>query len=347
MQGGTVRIPGGSPAVRWLPIMLLLLALTMVMILATALGSIPIAPAEIFGAIGRGLTGELMGSHDIIIWQIRLPRVVMAALVGAALALAGATYQAVFRNPLADPYLLGVASGASFGATLVIAFGASLPLLARIGVPLTAFVAALTSVTLVVALARQGNQLPTLSLILAGVVLGSCLTAATSFIMFSVRERAAEVLTWLLGSFALSSWRKVAVMTPFLLLATVATLLAGRSLNVLQVGDEQAAQLGLPVQAVKLGLIVCATLVTAAAVSVAGIIGFVGLVVPHAVRLAFGPDHRTLLPLSLLGGGIFTVAADLLARTVISPTEIPIGVVTALAGSPFFLFLLRWGRGVS
>ncbi len=333
--------------VRWTPLLLSVLALLMVMVLATGVGSVRILPVEVIQAVWRGLTAELATSSDTIIWQLRLPRVLLAALVGGSLALAGVVYQGLFRNPLADPYLLGVASGAGFGATLVIAFSASVPLLARLGLPLVAFAFAVMTVSLVIALARQGSSVPMVPVILAGVVVGSSLTAATSFMMLAAREQSVTVLAWLLGGFGLSSWAKVASVLPLMLLAALVTLLSSRALNLMQLGEEQAAQLGLPVETVKFVLIGVATLATAAAVSVSGIIGFVGLMVPHAVRLAVGPDHRTLVPMAAVLGAVFMVLADLLARTLISPAEIPVGVVTALAGGPFFLYLLkRQSRGL-
>lgn len=176
-------------------------------------------------------------------------------------------------------------------------------------------------------------------------MLGSSLTAATSFVMLASREQATGILAWLLGSFALASWNKVVAVLPLVVAAALLTALSGRALNLLQLGDEQAAQLGLAVERYRLLLVVAATLATAAAVSVSGIIGFVGLIVPHAVRLALGPDHRTLVPLSMLLGALFMIAADLVARTLIAPAEVPIGVITALVGGPFFLVLLRRQRG--
>ncbi len=330
--------------VRWTPLMASALALALVLVLAVGVGSVRIAPAEVLQALWHGLMGERSSTSDTIIWQLRLPRVLLAALVGASLALAGVAYQGLFRNPLADPYLLGVASGAGFGAALVLAFSTSVPLLAAFGVPAVAFAFALATVGLVLLLARQGKTVPLVSLILAGVVIGSSLSAATSFVMLGARENAAGILAWLLGSFALSSWSKIASVLPFILVAGVAMWLSSRALNLMQLGEEQAAQLGLPIEAFKYGLIVVATLATAAAVSVAGIIGFVGLMVPHAVRLAVGPDHRTLVPMSALWGALFMVLADLLARTVISPAELPVGVITALVGGPFFLYLLKRQR---
>jgi iron complex transport system permease protein len=341
MQRSVALSRGLTLGVRWTPLFISLLALALVLVLAVGVGSVRLAPSEVLQAIGRGLVGERIGTGDTIVWQIRLPRVLLAALVGASLALAGVAYQGLFRNPLADPYLLGVASGAGFGAALVIAFSLSVPLVAGLSVPLAAFGCALITVGLVLMLARQGNTVPLVSLILAGVVIGSSLAAATSFIMLGARENAAGILAWLLGSFALSSWSKIASVLPLILVAGLAIWLSSRALNLMQLGEEQAQQLGLPVEAFKYGLIVVATLATAAAVSVAGIIGFVGLMVPHAVRLAVGPDHRTLVPMAALWGALFMVLADLLARTVISPAELPVGVITALVGGPFFLYLLR------
>jgi iron complex transport system permease protein len=327
--------------VRWTPLLASTFALGLGLLLAVGVGSVQVAPLEVLQALWHGASGERLSASETIVWQIRLPRVLLAALVGASLALAGVAYQGLFRNPLADPYLLGVASGAGFGVALVLAFAASVPLLATFGVPLAAFAFGLVTVTLVLLLARQGNAVPLVSLILAGVVVGSSLTAATSFIMLGAREQASGILAWLLGSFSLSSWSKVIAVFPLILLAGVAIWFSSRALNLMQLGEEQAQQLGLPVEAFKYGLIAVATLVTAAAVSVAGIIGFVGLMVPHAVRLAVGPDHRTLVPLAALWGMLFMVMADLVARTVIAPAELPVGVITALVGGPFFLYLLR------
>lgn len=340
MQG---TLPGSRTVQRrrWTPLALALLALLVALVAATAVGSVQVAPGRVLLAIWHGLGGALQGSEEVIVWQIRLPRVLTAATVGAALALAGAVYQGVFRNPLADPYLLGVASGASFGAAVTIAFGASVPLLAAVGVPGISFAFSLLTVALVMALAGRGGSLPLLPLILAGVVLGSSFSAATSFTMLLAREQAVGVLAWLLGSFGFASWRQLGSVLPLLLPALPLVAFAARALDVLQLGEEQASQLGLPVEGIKLVLVVASTLMTAAAVSISGVIGFVGLIVPHAARLLLGPGHRTLLPMSALLGAAFLVGADLLARTVIAPAEIPIGVVTALVGGPFFLYLLR------
>ena len=327
--------------VRWLPVALSLAALAVVVGIAASIGTVPIPLGDLLGAIGRGLTGDLATTHDAIVWQLRLPRVLLAGAVGAALALAGVGFQGIFRNPLADPYLLGAASGAGFGATIVIAFGAAAPWLASLGVPLGSFLAACATVVVVVLLARRGGRTPAVSLILAGVVIGSSLSAATSFVLLASREQTAGILSWLLGSFAFASWSRLGSALPLLAVATVVLVLSARALNVLQLGEQAASQLGLPVERVKALVIGAATLATAGAVAVSGVIGFVGLITPHAVRLAFGPDHRSLAPLAALWGAIFLVAADLLARTVLAPAEVPVGIVTALAGGPFFLYLLR------
>lgn len=329
------------------PLLVSGLALAIVVVAAISVGSVRVLPGAVLGALLDGLRGHHTGTVDTIVWQLRLPRVLLASLVGASLALAGATFQGVFRNPLADPYLLGAASGAGFGASVVLVFAGAVPWLAHVGVGWAAFACALATVAVVALLARQGRGLPAVSLILAGVVLGSSLSAATSFLMLAARDRAAGILSWLLGSFAFASWDRVAAMLPLLVPAVLVLLLAGRALDVMQLGEESAAQLGVPVEAVKLILLATATLATAAAVSVAGVIGFVGLVVPHAVRLAFGPRHVRLIPLSAVWGAIFLVLADLCARTVLAPAEIPVGIVTALVGGPFFLVLLRRQRSES
>jgi len=269
------------------------------------------------------------------------PDASMAGLVGAALATAGATYQGLFRNPLADPYLIGVAAGAGLGATLVIVSSLDYVFGGVSLVPLAAFGGGLTAVGLAYSLARVGRTVPTVTLILAGVAISSIATSATAFLMINNSQRVHATLTWLLGGFNLSEWGKLWWLLPYVLPAAAIILLYGRILNVLQLDEEQAQQLGVNVERVKLLLLGAASLAAAAAVSVSGVIGFVGLIVPHAVRLLWGPDYRQLLPMSMILGGAFLILADLLARTVNSPSEIPVGIITAFCGAPFFLYLLR------
>lgn len=319
-------------------------ALLLALLAAVAVGGVGLPLGEVLAALVRGARGEASGAADTIVWQVRLPRALLAASVGASLALAGVAYQAVFRNPLADPYLLGAASGAGFGAALALVYGAVVPWLGRLGVAPAAFLSALLTVTAVLALARRRGRLPPVSLILAGVVVGSSLSAGTSFVLLAAREQSAGVLAWLLGSLSFSGWRDLTLLAPLAALALAAGWVSRRAFDLLQLGEASARGLGLPVEAFKWAVVVAATLLTAAAVAVAGVIGFVGLITPHAVRLAVGPEHRVLVPLSFLWGAAFLVGADLLARTVIAPAELPVGILTALAGGPFFLYLLRAGR---
>lgn len=343
MQAAVTQARGATPS-RWTIRTVSWVGLLTVLGVALAIGSVAVSPVNVVGALVHGMQGRLEGAADVIVWQVRLPRTLLAGLTGAALALAGAAYQAVFRNPLADPYLLGAASGAGFGAALVTVYGGSVAAVARFGVSGGAFVAALATVAAVVALARRGGRLPIVSLILAGVVLGSSLSAATSFVMLVDRERTASVLTWLLGSFAFASWRDVGLLGAVVLASLPAAMIARRAFDLLALGESSARLLGLPVESFKWSVVAAATLLTAAAVSVTGVIGFVGLIVPHAVRLAVGPGHRELVPLAAIWGAAFLVLADLVARTVLGPGELPVGIVTALVGGPFFLMLLRRGR---
>jgi iron complex transport system permease protein len=283
-----------------------------------------------------------------ILLDIRLPRTVLIALVGAALAGSGATYQGLFRNPLADPYLIGVAAGASLGATLIIAMQitnrASAVLFA---VPLGAFIGALVTVALVYALGRIGRHVPTTTLILAGVAVGSIAVSLNTFILLRVGQQAPRILAFLLGGYEGSGWPAVVAVLPFAAIGFLVMYLYARPLNLLLFDEEQAQQLGINVAQVKVLVIIAATLTTAAAVAFSGLIGFVGLIVPHAARLLVGPDHRRLLPLAALGGAGFLMLADLLARTVIAPEELPLGIVTAFAGAPFFLYLLRRAKNAA
>jgi iron complex transport system permease protein len=277
-------------------------------------------------------------SIEMIIFQIRLPRLILSGLVGAALAVAGASYQGLFRNPLADPYLIGVSQGAALGAVI----GFLLPFTWHLAsIPMLSFLGALMAVGIVYLIARVGKTLPMTTLILAGVALAAFLWAITYYLMIASGDQLHGIISWLLGTFALTSWWQVAIATPYIIVGIVIIWLHARPLNVMQLDEDQAQQLGINVERVKLILLTAATLITAAAVSFCGIIGFVGIIIPHAVRLIWGPDHRFLLPLATLSGAIFLILADAVARTLLAPTEIPIGVLTAFIGAPFFLYLLR------
>lgn len=276
-------------------------------------------------------------SWQTIVIGVRLPRVVLAGLVGAALALAGATYQGLFRNPLADPYLLGTAQGAALGA--VIGFVVPTGPWGFDTTPLFAFLGAISSAAVVYLLAFKGGATRLTTLILAGVALGAFLGALVGYFITRGGPQMQGVAFWLYGSFNLSKWQEVWLVLPIILLGSGGIFLFARSLNVMQLDEDQAKQLGVDVGRIRVILLTLATLITAAAVCFTGIIGFVGIIIPHSVRLIWGPDHRFLLPLSFLLGAIFLIMADLVARL---SGEIPIGIITALCGAPFFLYLLRF-----
>lgn len=321
----------------------LLAGFLVVLFAGIAFGAVWVSPGEVLASVGRGLRGHASGMTDTLILGVRVPRVVLAALVGSSLAGAGAIYQALFRNPLADPYILGVSSGAGLGAMVALTLTAGATG-ARYGlVPLSAFAGALATMAVVTRLASWRGRLDTASLLLAGVALSYTLAALTSFIMVFAREQMAVVVFWMMGGLGSASWPYVAMVAPMALAGAVAALVMTRELNLMLLGDERAGQLGVPVARFKVLALGVAALLTAAAVAVAGLIGFVGLMVPHMVRLVLGPDHRRLVPASLLAGAIVLVLADLVARTVIAPVEIPVGVVTALLGGPFFVWLLIRG----
>ena len=329
----------------------LVILLPVVGALATIFGSVQIPFKTIVSILISRLplidiTPYWPSTISTIILDIRLPRIVLAGITGAALATAGATYQGLFRNPLADPYLIGVAQGAALGAVVGFLMPTSWHFMGPGIVPLFAFIGAVVSTTIVYGIARVGRTLPVTTLILAGVALGALLGSIVSYLIISSGEKMHGIIFWLMGSFSLSQWSEVRVVLPYVAVGTIVILLCARMLNVMQLDEDQAKQLGINVERLKLVLLAAATLITAAAVSFVGTIGFVGIIIPHAVRLVWGVDHRFLLPLSVLTGAIFMILADLIARTVMAPTEIPIGVITAFCGAPFFLYLLRRRRGI-
>lgn len=339
------------PARRDISAVTVLLALAAALLAAVvagiAFGAVAVAPGDIFSAVGRAVTGRSSGLADTLIVGVRFPRVLLAAVVGASLAGAGAIYQALFRNPLADPYILGVSSGAGLGAMLALVATAGATGLRYGAVPAAAFAGALITMLVVTRLASWRGRLDTASLLLAGVALSYTLAALTSFVMVFAREQMASVVFWMMGGLGSASWPYLAMVAPMFLVGAAFSLTVTRELNLMLLGDERAGHLGLDAKRFKMVILAVASLLTAAAVAVAGLIGFVGLMVPHMVRLVIGPDHRVLLPASFLGGAIVLVIADLLARVVIAPIELPVGIVTALLGGPFFVWLLVRGEGTA
>jgi iron complex transport system permease protein len=323
-----------------------LLALGLAIVLGVGLGSVPVSPADILGILGRHVLGlpivaAWAPAAETIVLELRLPRVLTAVVVGGGLAVAGATFQGLLRNPLADPYVLGTASGAALGAAIAVVIPVRVAILEFGLVQVFAFIGAVASIMVVYRLSRSGPLAPLTGLLLTGYAVGSLLAAGLSMAMYVSGASLRQIFSYLLGGLDGSSWLRLAGTTPIIFLGSVAILLRARSLNALLLGEEAAAHLGVDVGRERTILLGLASLVTAAAVSICGLVGFVGLVIPHLVRLVTGPSARRVLPLSALGGAILLVLADVVARLL---GEIPVGVVTAVIGAPFFLVILRRAR---
>jgi iron complex transport system permease protein len=325
--------------------------LLLAIVAGVAIGPAGLTPAQVIDAIAAGLpwhphTG-LPALEVKIVWEIRLPRIVLGVLVGSMLAGGGAAYQGIFRNPLADPYLLGVAAGAGLGATIVVVSGGSPALM-----PPAAFAGAAGAVVLTYLLgahAGRGRESPVVSggtgsILLAGIAVAAILTAFQTYLQQQHTQTLAYVYAWILGGLSAATWSDVWLILPYVGVAAVALLAHRRLLDVLRVGETEATSLGVNVARLRLTVVIAATLGVAAAVAVSGLIGFVGIIVPHAVRLTAGPSYRVLLPVSMIAGAAFLVLADVVARTAQAPDEVPIGVITAMIGAPFFLFVLRSRR---
>ncbi|MGB7294502.1 MAG: iron ABC transporter permease [Candidatus Aminicenantales bacterium] len=315
----------------------LLLILIAALWLSLMIGAVPTGPADLWNYIAHGDQ-----AYRTIFFDLRLCRALLAFLVGAGLSLSGAILQGYFQNPMADPFVVGVSSGASFGAVLCLslglggagAFGFSLQSLFAFGI-------GFALVSLVYLLSRTQAVFKVETLLLTGIAAGAVASSLTSFLLFLRSDSFEQAVFWLLGSFTLADWRQVAMVAPYLALCLLVAQWLAKDMNLLVLGDEMAQSLGSPVARVRKVFLAVATLLAAVSVSVSGIIGFVGLIVPHWVRIIIGPDHRSLFGLSALTGGTFLVLCDLLARTVLSPTELPIGIITALFGAPFFIYLLH------
>lgn len=322
------------------------------LLVAAAFGAVSISPLDIVKMTLNKVAfthfpATWQATDETILFQIRLPRVVAGALVGAALAAAGVLFQGLLRNPLADPYIIGTSAGGAFGATLAMMLPVSFAFLGFGLVPIAAFFGALVAVLLVYNLARVGGKTPIISMLLAGFAVSAMLIAAMSFLITMsdrLQLRLHSIWSFLMGGIWVSNWSQIAIIAPMIIGGIVVARFFAFRLNAFSLGEEGAAYLGVDVERDKLTILGLGSLLTGGAVSLSGLVGFVGLVVPHAVRLVLGPDHRLLLPAAALSGGAFLVIADLLARTVLSPTEIPVGILTALIGAPFFIYLLRRTR---
>ncbi len=329
----------------------LALATLAAVMVAVALGAVYVPLATSFRIIlsrlpllGRLVDATWTPTQETIIISVRLPRVLLALLVGMGLALAGAVFQGLFRNPMADPSIIGSSQGAALGATIAFFFGIKAGLGGLSAIPLFAFAGSLLAVFTVYIIARAGGRASIASLLLVGIALSSFLASIVSLLMVVSEDRMHNIFFWLMGGLGTGNWDMVLAVLPFMLVGAAAAAFMARDLNLLMLGEERAAQLGLETERFKWTMIVIASLVVGAAVSVSGIIGFVGLMTPHIVRLLTGPDHRFLIPGSILGGGLFLVLADTIARTVIAPKELPVGIVTAFFGAPFFIYLLKRSR---
>jgi iron complex transport system permease protein len=337
---------------RRISVILLLLAILVVcVVVAAAVGTVYVPFGDVVKMCWNklspfNLTPTWRSVDETIILQVRLPRVIGAALVGAALATAGVLFQGLLRNPMADPYIIGTSAGAALGATVAMLLPLSMAFLGFGMVPVLAFAGALATVFLVYYLARVGGKTPVVSMLLAGFVVSAMLTALM-FLIITMSDKlypkVHSVYAFLMGGISVSGWGQVAVIAPIIVVGVVLARLWAFRLNAFALGEEGAAHVGIDVERTKATFLALGSVLTAAAVSISGLIGFVGLVIPHALRLVLGPDHRTLIPTSALAGAAFLVIADMLARTLPSSGEMPVGIITALIGAPVFIYLLRRG----
>jgi iron complex transport system permease protein len=322
--------------------------LVLMVIISVGVGQVSIAPSEVIGSILHrvGINAGSLPTHpqgEAVLWQVRFPRVVLAVIVGAALACAGAVMQGVFGNPLAEPGVVGVSSGAALAAAASIAFGASI--LGAWTVPLFAFVGGLITTLLVYVMSRDGGRTEVVTLVLTGVAVNAVANAGMAFVMFAADTQAREeIVFWTLGSLNGTRWQYVMLVLPLAIVGVAGSVLLARQLDLLSLGDRAARHVGVDVERLRLIAIVLVALLTAAAVSFCGIIGFVGLVIPHLIRILLGPGHKALVPASAIGGSLLLVSADLVARTAVPYADLPIGMLTALVGGPFFFWLLRRTR---
>ncbi len=329
-------------------VIILLLVLLFLVIIASAVGSASLSLKETSLVIVSLIPGlrnlidadELNEQSIVIISKIRLPRIFMSIVVGIALASAGVIFQGIFRNPMADPYIIGVSAGASFGATIGLLFTTSIRFLNISATNIFAFAGAIAATFIVYNISRIRNKTSVLTLLLAGVALSALFSAINSFIYIFRSHDLAKVIFWLMGGLTASSWQQLSITGPIVLVLLMITGFFMKDLNLISLGDERAAQLGVNIDRVKVLLLVLASLSAAAAVSVAGIIGFVGLITPHIVRIIVGPDHRILYPTSAVAGAILLLGSDTIARMALSPREIPVGIITSVIGVPFFIYLL-------
>lgn len=330
-------------ASRYILSIILLTALALLLgLFCIGAGAVSIRPADVFQILA-GTIKE--GTDYIIVMNFRLPRVILAALIGGGLAAAGTAFQGMFRNPLADPFVVGASGGAALGATIAIAFGLSIQVGTFNTVPITAFLGSIAAVFLVYLIAESGESASTVSLLLAGTALSTILSSAVSLIMLLSDKTLHETYTWLLGGLSGRSWKDLKGTAPFILAGSLGLWFFSRPLDALASGERTAKSLGLPIKKTRALIVLMASLTTAASVAAGGIIGFVGLVAPHIARIFVGSSHRRLIPASMLTGALMLMTADVIARTIVAPMELPAGIITSVTGGAFFLYLLKTRRG--
>ena len=334
------------------PMILLVIGLLLIILVSASVGSSSISILDSLKVIIYKIpkmnkiidASEINDIHYRIVYQIRLPRILLSGLVGGGLAVVGCAFQGLFRNPLADPHILGVSSGAALGATIAMLSGLSLNVAGLGLVGLFAFIGALLTVILVYVVAGVGKNSSISNVLLTGTAVSTLLSSIVSLLMTFNREQLEKVYMWTLGSFSGASWSKILFLLIFVLVCCTSLIFYGKELNVILTGEDAALTLGINLKKVKRHIILWASLLVAACVSVSGIIGFVGLIIPHCIRLISGPNHKRLLPYSIFAGAIFMILCDTIARTIAAPSEIPVGVVTAIFGAPYFIFLLYYSQ---
>ncbi len=320
---------------------LLLIVLAAAVFTAATVGSAKVPFSDVMKILFPFLSKGGAVSHNVfkvIILKIRLPRIFLAVITGMGLAVSGAVFQGIFRNPMANPYILGISSGAAFAVAMGMALGLQATVLGMGAISISAFLGGFLTSLVVYFISGGGKSV--FSLLLSGIAIGFFLSALMSLVMYLNRNQIENIVYWTMGSFNASTWTKVAVSAPVIIIGAVLLMFFSKDLNIMVTGDDSAKSLGIEVQSRRLFFLLVSTFITAGAVSVSGVIGFVGLVVPHVLRILTGPDHRSLIPLSMVSGGIFLLLSDTLARTLLSPTEIPVGIITSIFGAPFFIYLL-------
>ncbi|GAB6106195.1 FecCD family ABC transporter permease [Fusibacter bizertensis] len=325
-----------------LKIIVLMLLLLVITVFAVTQGSVKIPVSQVVKIIFNNKDlADVKPSYIFIVNQVRLPRIILAILVGGVLSICGTVFQAVFKNPMADPYVMGVSSGAAFGATIGIVFGFGINIAGLGMVSLMAFLGAFFTMLMVYQLSKVGGRVSTTGILLAGIVVNAILSSVISFVMLLNHNDIDKIVTWTMGSFNASSWEHVKLFVIPMLIGVTYMLSLSRELNTLVISENDAKNIGVNVERIKKGTLIVASMLAALSVSVSGIIGFVGLIIPHLFRMIFGTDHRILLPVSFIGGGIFMVICDTVARSVLNNMEIPVGIITSIIGGPFFLLLLQ------